>query len=434
MLRLISTTFIRQIFAGLLQIGALIILSRVLGATSMGQYTIAILLPTLLSQILSFGIQSANIYGIGRKNINENQALYVNLNLLSFISILSVILCFISIYFFGEIFFPNTPINLIYLSILSIPPLLFFNVLPSLFQATQRFNIFNLLCVIQPLIMLLVISLVVLYSSDIYFSLYAYTLSNYISFLFLIFCILRFIKIERYSLTNFIKKFGFYSLQSHLSNIVTLLNYRSTLFLIGYFTSPYFVGIYTIGLQLVEKLWLPSQAVSTILLPKLSHQLNDEKDGSVAQLTLNIARLTLIFTFIIALFFVLLLPFLINILFGIQYSDAIGVALLLLPGILAWTPSRVLANDLAARGFANINLKNALVVLTINIAGSVLLINAFGYKGAAVATSIAYVSDLLLRAYAFNKVTNASVFYNLFPKRSDFLLVKNMLKGLRRVG
>ena len=172
----------------------------------------------------------------------------------------------------------------------------------------------------------------------------------------------------------------------------------------------------------------------TILLPKLSHQLNDEKDGSVAQLTLNIARLTLIFTFIIALFFVLLLPFLINILFGIQYSDAIGVALLLLPGILAWTPSRVLANDLAARGFANINLKNALVVLTINIAGSVLLINAFGYKGAAVATSIAYVSDLLLRAYAFNKVTNASVFYNLFPKRSDFLLVKNMLKGLRRVG
>ena len=204
--------------------------------------------------------------------------------------------------------------------------------------------------------------------------------------------------------------------------------------MIGYFTSPYFVGIYTVGLQLVEKLWLPSQAVSTILLPKLSHQLNDEKDGSVAQLTLNIARLTLIFTFIIALFFVLLLPFLINILFGIQYSDAIGVALLLLPGILAWTPSRVLANDLAARGFANINLKNALVVLTINIAGSVLLINAFGYKGAAVATSIAYVSDLLLRAYAFNKVTNASVFYNLFPKRSDFLLVKNMLKGLRRVG
>ena len=108
--------------------------------------------------------------------------------------------------------------------------------------------------------------------------------------------------------------------------------------------------------------------------------------------------------------------------------------MLLLPGILAWTPSRVLANDLAARGFANINLKNALVVLTINIVGSVLLINAFGYKGAAVATSIAYVSDLLLRAYAFNKVTNASVFYNLFPKRSDFLLVKNMLKGLRRVG
>jgi O-antigen/teichoic acid export membrane protein len=99
MLRLISTTFIRQILAGILQIATLIILSRILGVTSMGQYTLAILLPTLLSQILSFGLQSANIYGIGRKKINENQALYVNLVLLGLISVFSVIFSSIVIYF-----------------------------------------------------------------------------------------------------------------------------------------------------------------------------------------------------------------------------------------------------------------------------------------------------------------------------------------------
>lgn len=58
-----------------------------------------------------------------------------------------------------------------------------------------------------------------------------------------------------------------YSFKSHLSNIVTLLNYRSSLFILGFFTSPSLVGIYTVGLQLVGKLWLPSQAVSTIFLP-----------------------------------------------------------------------------------------------------------------------------------------------------------------------
>jgi O-antigen/teichoic acid export membrane protein len=434
MLRLISTTFIRQILAGILQIATLIILSRILGVTSMGQYTLAILLPTLLSQILSFGLQSANIYGIGRKKINENQALYVNFSLLGFISVFSVIFSSIVIYFFGEKLFPNVPVDLIYLSILSIPPLLFFTVLPSLFQAAQKFNIFNILCVVQPLIMLLVIALLVIFSSDIYMVLYAYTVANYISFLFLIFCILKYLKIEIYGVKEFLKKFGAYSLQSHLSNIVTLLNYRSTLFLLGYFTSPYFVGIYTVGLQLVEKLWLPSQAVSTILLPKLSHQLNDEEDGSTALLTLNVARLTFIFTALISLFFVILLPFFVELFFGIKYISSVSIALLLLPGILAWTPSRVLANDLAARGFANINLKNAVFVLTINIILSILLIGKFGFKGAAVATSIAYISDLLLRAYAFNRVTNESVFYNLLPRRSDFFLVNNLLKGFKNVG
>lgn len=434
MLRLISTTFIRQILAGILQIATLIILSRVLGVTSMGQYTLAILLPTLLSQILSFGIQSVNIYGIGRKKINENQALYVNLILLGLISIFSVIFSFVVIYFCGNKFFPNIPINLIYLSILSIPPLLFFTVLPSLFQATQKFNIFNILCVVQPLIMLLVIALLVVFSSDLYVFLYAYNVANYVSFFVLIFFILNFIKIEKYGLMVFLKKFGAYSLQSHLSNIVTLLNYRSTLFLLGYFTAPYFVGIYTVGLQLVEKLWLPSQAVSTILLPKLSHQLNDEGNGSTALLTLDVARLTLIFTTLISLFFVLLLPIFVKLFFGIEYLNSISIALLLLPGILAWTPSRVLANDLAARGFANINLKNAIFVLTINIILSILLISKFGFKGAAVATSIAYTSDLLLRAYAFNRVTNESVFYNLLPRRSDFFLVNNLLKGFKNVG
>lgn len=434
MLRLISTTFMRQILAGILQIATLIILSRILGVTSMGQYTLAILLPTLLSQILSFGLQSANIYGIGRKKINENQALYVNLILLGLISVFSVIFSSIVIYFFGEKFFPNVPIDLIYLSILSIPPLLFFTVLPSLFQATQKFNIFNVLCVVQPLVMLLVIALLVIFSSDIYMVLYAYTVANYIGFLFLIFCVFKYIKIEIYAVKEFLKKIGVYSLQSHLSNIVTLLNYRSTLFLLGYFTSPYFVGIYTVGLQLVEKLWLPSQAVSTILLPKLSHQLNDEKDGSTALLTLNVARLTLIFTTLISLFFVILLPFFVEILFGVKYISSVSIALLLLPGILAWTPSRILANDLAARGFANINLNNAILVLTINIVLSVILIAKFGFKGAAIATSVAYISDLLLRAYAFNRLTNESVFYNLLPRKSDLFLVRNLLKGFKNVG
>ena len=71
MLKLVSATFFRQVFAGVLQITTLIIIARVLSVAEMGQYTIMILVPTLLSQVLTLGMQSANIYGIGRTSARD---------------------------------------------------------------------------------------------------------------------------------------------------------------------------------------------------------------------------------------------------------------------------------------------------------------------------------------------------------------------------
>jgi len=225
-----------------------------------------------------------------------------------------------------------------------------------------------------------------------------------------------------------------YGFRSHLSNIITLLNYRSSLLILGYFTTPITVGIYSVGMQLVEKLWLPSQAVSTVLLPRLSNQLGEGGDTKkISKLTLDCARLTFIITILISIVFVLLLPFIIHFLFGTEYSQAFYVVVLLLPGILAWTPSRILANDLAARGFAELNLKNSYWVFAINIVLSICLIPIWGLIGAAIATTIAYVMDLLLRLVSFNKVTQSEAFINIIPKISDFKIMLNFLQGIRNV-
>ncbi|MGA8882249.1 MAG: polysaccharide biosynthesis C-terminal domain-containing protein [Acinetobacter sp.] len=433
MLKLISTTFFRQIFAGLCQIITLIVIARTLSVAGMGQYTLAILIPSLLSQVLSFGLQSVNIFSIGRKIVNEGQVLYVNLLSLLIISVLGVMGCFIFLFIGGKWAFPEVPINFLYLATLSLIPLIFLTVLPSILQATQNFKIFNIICVIQPLIMLMVVLAVITLHPDILSVLYAYTLANFLTFFIVLSILLVKIDVKYYSLKNFYKEFIGYSIKSHLSNIVTLLNYRSSLFILGFFTSPILVGIYTVGLQLVEKLWLPSQAVSTIFLPKLTHSLNDSSAKDLAKATIDIARLTFIFTVLMGVILSFFLPMIINLLFGIEYENSVIVALLLLPGILAWTPSRILANDLAARGLANINLTNACWVLVINIILSIILIPYFGIKGAAIATSIAYTSDLILRAYAFNKITDVNVMLNLLPQKSDLKLVIATLKGFRNV-
>ncbi|MEX5379741.1 flippase [Acinetobacter towneri] len=431
MLKLVSTTFFRQIFAGLCQIITLIIIARTLNAVGMGQYTLAILIPSLLSQVLSFGLQSANIFSIGRNKVKEAEVLYVNLLSLLIISIIGTIGCYIFISFYANWAFPQVPLDLLYLATFSLIPLTFTTVLPSILQATQKFNIFNIICILQPALLLLVTGGVIIFYSDILSILYAYTFTNFITFFIIVIVLLKNIKIKTYSLIEFYKEFMGYSVKSHLSNIVTLLNYRSSLFILGFFTSPALVGIYTVALQLVEKLWLPSQAVSTIFLPRITHNLNQGNSKDLAKSTIDIARITLFFTLLLGFIFSLFLPILINLFFGVEYTQSIVVALLLLPGILAWTPSRILANDLAARGLANINLKNACCVLFINIILSLLFIPLWGFKGAAIATSIAYFSDFLLRAYAFNKVTGVKVIRNLIPQSTDLQVVKNSIKGLR---
>lgn len=432
MVRLISTVFIRQILVGILQVITLIVIARGLGTEQMGQYTLAILLPTLFSQIITFGLQSINIYAIGRKMANENQALYANLVFLSGLSIVTSLVLGVVVHYFGRYFFNEVPVGLLYLSLASLLPQTFFTVLPSLIQAVQNFKWFNIVCIAQPLVIFLVSVTVILFSNDVSSILSAYVLSHWISFLILLRIILKLIKIETYSLKRFFSEFIGYGLKSHLSNIITLLNYRSSLLILGYFTTPVVVGIYSVGMQLAEKLWLPSQAVSTVLLPRLSNKLGEGSDEKeVAKLTLDSARLTFIVTLVIGAVFACLASVIVRILFGTEYEKAVYVILLLLPGILAWTPSRILANDLAARGFVELNLKNSYWVFGINAVLSLCLVPLWGLIGASIATTVAYTMDLVLRLIAFNQVTQSRAFLHIIPKPSDFDMMVNFIKGLR---
>ena len=57
-----STTLGRQLAAGLLQLGTVIVIARVYGAKANGAYAVALLLPTMLSTFLNFGVGPANVF------------------------------------------------------------------------------------------------------------------------------------------------------------------------------------------------------------------------------------------------------------------------------------------------------------------------------------------------------------------------------------
>ena len=192
-----------------------------------------------------------------------------------------------------------------------------------------------------------------------------------------------------------------YGLKAYASNVVTFFNYRTDLFLVNFFLGPSAAGIYVMAMQFGEKLWLFSQAVSTVFLPKVSELAHNDVERQ--RLTPRIAQWTFLLTLAAALLLALVSGPLLTFLVGPDFSEATWVLLLLLPGIVAWAPARILANDIAGRGKPEINLRIAILVMVVNLLGNLILIPIIGLTGAAMATVISYCLMLLLTSVFYRK-------------------------------
>jgi len=178
--------------------------------------------------------------------------------------------------------------------------------------------------------------------------------------------------------------------------------------------SPAAVGIYVIALSLSEKLWVLSQAVSTVILPRLSELHADEEIRK--QMTPFIARWVLISTLFAAIFLAGVSAPLIKLLYGTAYASTVKPLLFLLPGIVLGSLARVLANDIAARGRPELNMYTALFVVGVNIVGNLMLIPYMGIVGAALATTIAlslnFVFKILIYAWISHNKWYAPFLFN----------------------
>jgi O-antigen/teichoic acid export membrane protein len=195
--------------------------------------------------------------------------------------------------------------------------------------------------------------------------------------------------------------------------------------LVNFFLGPAAAGVYVIAVQLGERLWMLSQSVSTVILPRLAELSNEE--GKRQQLTPLITRWVLWITFSFAILFGVISYPLIALLFGKEFLSGVLPLLLLLPGITVMAPARVLANDIAARGRPGLNAYSSCAALLVNIAGNLMLIPTYGLAGAAVATSAAYIVIFSLCLWMHYRFTGLPVWHNLAISRRDVEMIRAYL-------
>ena len=404
----------------ILGIASSAILARALGPSGRGVLALSMLLPTLLATFLNLGVSSANIYNISTKRFTASTVFKFSLQIWFFLSALGLLIGLVSIFIWGNNWFPNIPKPFLYVCLFLFPLNLLNNFMISIFQGQQRFKEYNLATLLVPVIELILIFLFLwIMNLGIWGAISAQAIGSFAALGIGSFLLGRAIwtNEDNAQIAECRRESINYGIRAYLSTIMAFVNYRADLFIINLFMAPSFVGIYTMAVGLAEKLWILSCGISTVLLPKLGELNKDE--AKRLELTPFIARWVLVITALAASLTWFVIPYVIFFLYGENFMGAVIPFRILLIGVTLLASSRLLASDFESRGRPELNFYVALVIVTINISLNILLIPSYGMTGAAIATTSAYSVNFFINIFLYKHLSGCDFRQMFMPNSLD---------------
>lgn len=424
-------TLATSILGLLLGVGTSVILARVLGPEGRGIYTLATLLPSLIVTFGNLGIGPATVYYVARGEFRRQEILGNNVLLSTGIGGIGVLAGLVVVRFFQESVFPGVAPGYLLLALVLVPVEVFFSYVCYVLLGAQRIKEFNYVQIAHSVLFLGFVAFTLL---GLKAGVTGALLAGLLSWLVVDVLVFRLAKrisggINVKPNRAYIKQATTYGIQAHLSNILGFLNYRVDMFLVNGFLGPAAVGLYAVGVGLVEKLWMVSHAASTVLFPRVAAETEEERRKEFTPL---VARTVLWTTALGALVLALLSRWIVLLLYSEAFLPAVGALQALLVGIVALSAGRVLSNDIAGRGFPGLNIYTGLVAVATNIALNLLWIPRYGIVGAAWASTVSYTVSFLGALFFYCRLSGNSWTKVIFPQRGDWALYWKTVVSLRQ--
>jgi O-antigen/teichoic acid export membrane protein len=211
------------------------------------------------------------------------------------------------------------------------------------------------------------------------------------------------------------------------SLFVLILNYKIMILLLARYSTLSEVGIYTQATVIAELIWEIPSAVSALLL---SRGVNARESRAFSQKVLVLARLSFLAAIAAAIGIALVADFMFPLLFGHRFAASADICVLLLPGVVAFILFKILNTDMAGRGKPWASMLVMLPVLFLNVLAGLWMIERDGARGAAIASSLAYVVATVLYIGLYHRMTRIPLGDMLRFRRSDFALLGDQLAVL----
>jgi len=218
-----------------------------------------------------------------------------------------------------------------------------------------------------------------------------------------------------------------YGLKLYPASVTSYFSYRADVYLLqGLLAAPgRAVGLYTYAVTLAELLFYIPDSVSTIFFPHVAGSSDETSGRQVGQ----VARFTLLLTSCSAvalipaawLLFRIVLP---------NFSDALPAMLVLLPGVMSLSLSKILTSYVSGRRRPGPVSAAAIAALVVNIAANVALIPILGIVGAAAASLISYSCEAAIMVVVASRLSGQPALSLILPGREE---VRRLTDGLRAI-
>jgi len=420
-------TFGTSITVAVLSLVNVLIVARTLGATGRGQVALLSAIAYLTSQISLFGVEQANVNFAGtqpelRPKLATNSFLFS-------IVFGGAAICFVA----GLVaVFPDVggglSTGLLWLSLLSIPILIFETYLLMLVRADYRFALANVGFIVVPIVNVAANgTLAVVGAITVGTAFGTWVAGQALGALIFAWCIqFRSAGFGRADLAVARRMLGF-GVKAQGGRIMMLGNYKLDQWLVGAISGARELGIYSVAVAWAEALFYLPTALAAVQRPDLVRASRRE---AVRQTGVVFRAATLV-TLPLAIIMVVAAPILCVTIFGSDFSDSIIQLRVLAAGAFGILALKLLGNALTAQQKPLLETAAIGMAFVVTLALDVALIPANGGLGAAAASSIAYTVGGIAITLLFARQLDARL-SDLVPRIDDVAASWRRTKGMMR--
>lgn len=211
-----------------------------------------------------------------------------------------------------------------------------------------------------------------------------------------------------------------------MAGIFQLFNYRLSYYIVENILGRAMLGIYSVGVQVSESVWLIGKSVAMVQYYQISNS-NDETFAR--RITLMFVKFTFVLTLLSVAVLLCIPSSVFELIFRKEFSQLSIVISSMAIGIIAMAVSMMFSHYFSGKGKPHYNTISSGTGLLFTVALGFMLIPKMGLAGAGITASVSYTASMLYQLIVFIRIAKVSPKEFLITN-ADIIFLRKELKQL----